>query len=129
MDPHESKSSFMQIFRRYGSIENYCAETARRQAEFQSHPYEVDDNGRLEDSGGERESQTAEVLQMLRRTRAANRWVEIAEFLDAGISNYRGCIAALRHRGFGIANWVQRDRPGRVESWYLLTFDQERDEQ
>jgi hypothetical protein len=86
----------------------------------------VDNDGRPESSGGDGASQTAQVLQMLRRARAANRWVEIAEFLDAGISNYCGCIAALRHRGFGIANWVQRDRPGRAESWYRLTFDLER---
>jgi len=72
-------------------------------------------------------SQIARVLQMLRRARADMRSVEITEFRDADIFGFRNPIAALRHRGFGIANQVQRDRQGHVESWYRLTYDLERD--
>lgn len=124
MDSLESKPPFMQILRGK-TIEEYRAETTRRRLGHRSEQSGVNSERRSAHGQSDNVSKAKRVLQMLRR--AEKRWVEITEFRDAGIFDFRNPIAELRHRGFGIANWMQRDQHRRVESYYRLTFDLERD--
>lgn len=129
MDRHESKGVVSQFFRTWKTVEDYQAEILKRRADYQSRQHSDDRNRRAEFSRNEGVFKRARVLRMLRQARKENRWIEITEFRDAGIFDFRSPIAAFRHRGFGIANKVRRNRRAHVESRYWMTFDLERDGQ
>lgn len=82
---------FYYMLTRAGSVKELMAEAERRGESAETEPTEEDDGEQplIED----KITETTRTLQILRIARASNRAVEIQYFLDAGISNYRSCIA------------------------------------
>jgi hypothetical protein len=111
------------------TVEEHIAETDRRRAAWQSKASEEISACMSELADGERPSQKARVLRMLREARAAQRAVHSTEFMEAGIPKFKVRIRELQRAGFGIGERDCFHGGGCRCSRFRLTFDQERDEQ